>query len=90
MEAMPALRSFTYPGEAVERPVVFIPVFPGSNCDYDTAKAFRRAGAQRGVLQPDGGGYFRLDPPDEGGDRCVPYLRALRRLLGGRRAGRQR
>lgn len=46
MEAMPALRSFTYPGEAVERPVVFIPVFPGSNCDYDTAKAFRRAGAE--------------------------------------------
>ena len=43
---MPALRSFTYPGEAVERPVVFIPVFPGSNCDYDTAKAFRRAGAE--------------------------------------------
>ena len=24
---------------------VFIPVFPGTNCDYDTAKAFRRAGA---------------------------------------------
>ena len=46
MEAMPALRSFTYLGEAVERPVVFIPVFPGSNCDYDTAKAFRRAGAE--------------------------------------------
>ena len=46
MEAMPAPRSFTYPGEAVERPEVFIPVFPGSNCDYDTAKAFRRAGAE--------------------------------------------
>ncbi len=43
---MPAPRSFTYPGEAVERPEVFIPVFPGSNCDYDTAKAFRRAGAE--------------------------------------------
>ena len=26
--------------------MVFIPVFPGSNCDYDTAKAFRRAGAE--------------------------------------------
>jgi phosphoribosylformylglycinamidine synthase len=24
---------------------VYIPVFPGTNCDYDTAKAFRRAGA---------------------------------------------
>ncbi|MCQ2279651.1 MAG: phosphoribosylformylglycinamidine synthase [Bacteroidales bacterium] len=27
-------------------PVVCLPVFPGSNCDYDTAKAFRTAGAQ--------------------------------------------
>ncbi|MBQ0025575.1 MAG: phosphoribosylformylglycinamidine synthase [Bacteroidales bacterium] len=35
-----------YKGEPVETPVVYIPVFPGSNCDYDTAKAFRTAGAQ--------------------------------------------
>ena len=35
-----------YKGEAVENPLVFIPVFPGTNCDYDTAKAFRKAGAQ--------------------------------------------
>ena len=27
-------------------PLVYIPVFPGTNCDYDTAKAFRRAGAE--------------------------------------------
>ncbi len=27
------------------RPHVFIPVFPGTNCEYDSAKAFRRAGA---------------------------------------------
>ncbi len=27
-------------------PVVCLPVFPGSNCDYDTAKAFRVAGAK--------------------------------------------
>ncbi|MBR5190162.1 MAG: phosphoribosylformylglycinamidine synthase subunit PurQ, partial [Paludibacteraceae bacterium] len=37
---------FEYPGEAVERPVVYIPVFPGTNCDYDMAKAFRTAGAE--------------------------------------------
>ena len=36
----------TYKGEAVETPVVYIPVFPGTNCDYDTAKAFRKAGAE--------------------------------------------
>ena len=34
-----------YPGEAVEHPVVFLPVFPGTNCDYDMAAAFEREGA---------------------------------------------
>ena len=29
----------------VARPRVFIPVFPGTNCEYDTQKAFERAGA---------------------------------------------
>lgn len=27
------------------KPTVFIPVFPGTNCEYDSAKAFERAGA---------------------------------------------
>lgn len=30
----------------VARPTVFIPVFPGTNCEYDSAKAFERAGAR--------------------------------------------
>ena len=30
----------------VAKPRVFIPVFPGSNCEYDTARAFREAGAE--------------------------------------------
>ncbi len=29
----------------VAKPVVFIPVFPGTNCEYDSARAFERAGA---------------------------------------------
>ena len=29
-----------------KKPLVYIPVFPGTNCDYDTAKAFRKAGAE--------------------------------------------
>ncbi len=29
----------------IGRPTVFIPVFPGTNCEYDSAKAFERAGA---------------------------------------------
>ncbi len=28
------------------KPVVFIPVFPGTNCEYDSAVAFERAGAE--------------------------------------------
>ena len=35
-----------YPGKAIEAPLVILPVFPGTNCDYDTAAAFRRAGAR--------------------------------------------
>lgn len=46
MTSEPAPRNFTYPGEAVEHPLVYIPVFPGTNCDYDTAKAFRKAEAR--------------------------------------------
>ncbi len=42
----PAPRKFKYPGAPVEHPLVYIPVFPGTNCDYDTAKAFRTAGAE--------------------------------------------
>ena len=30
----------------VAKPTVFIPVFPGTNCEYDSTKAFERAGAQ--------------------------------------------
>ncbi len=30
----------------VARPTVFIPVFPGTNCEYDSAMAFERAGAK--------------------------------------------
>ena len=30
----------------VARPRVFIPVFPGTNCEYDSTRAFERAGAQ--------------------------------------------
>ncbi|MCM1065335.1 MAG: phosphoribosylformylglycinamidine synthase [Eubacterium sp.] len=29
----------------VARPTVFIPIFPGTNCEYDSAKAFERTGA---------------------------------------------
>ena len=34
-----------YSGETFARPRVIIPVFPGNNCEYDTARAFTAAGA---------------------------------------------
>ena len=35
---------------SVAVPKVFIPVFPGTNCEYDTARAFERAGAEAETL----------------------------------------
>lgn len=34
----------------VAKPRVFIPVFPGTNCEYDSAKAWRRAGAEPNIF----------------------------------------
>ena len=38
------------PATHVARPRVVIPVFPGTNCEYDTAHAFERAGAVADVF----------------------------------------
>ena len=46
MQCMPRPVRFEYPGPAKGHPVAYLPSFPGTNCDYDTAKAFRRAGAE--------------------------------------------
>ena len=35
-----------YSGAKIARPRVVIPVFPGNNCEYDSARAFRAAGAE--------------------------------------------
>ncbi len=34
-----------YKGEAKEHPTVYLPVFPGTNCDYDMTASFEREGA---------------------------------------------
>ena len=34
----------------IAKPRVLIPVFPGTNCEYDTAKAFENAGAQADIF----------------------------------------
>ena len=38
------------PAIGIAKPRVIIPVFPGTNCEYDTARAFARAGADPKIL----------------------------------------
>ncbi len=38
------------PAIKAAKPRVFIPVFPGTNCEYDTARAFEKAGAETEIL----------------------------------------
>ena len=42
-------RSTKRPAVKVAKPRVLIPVFPGTNCEYDTQRAFERAGAKADV-----------------------------------------
>jgi len=51
------VKSFSYekrlnlaPAVRTARPRVLIPVFPGTNCEYDTARAFEKAGAELTIL----------------------------------------
>jgi phosphoribosylformylglycinamidine synthase len=54
----PEIDSFSHPVTPVRtsiiskvaRPKVIIPVFPGNNCEYDTARAFQLAGAETETL----------------------------------------
>ncbi|MBR4849801.1 MAG: phosphoribosylformylglycinamidine synthase subunit PurQ, partial [Alistipes sp.] len=48
-----------YNGEKVEKVQVYLPVFPGTNCDYDTARAFEREGAETHI------GVFRNLTPED-------------------------
>lgn len=43
-------RSMCAPAIKTARPRVIIPVFPGTNCEYDTKRAFEQAGAQADIL----------------------------------------
>ena len=38
------------PAIHVAKPKVFIPAFPGTNCEYDSARAFEKAGAEADIL----------------------------------------
>ncbi|MBR5322415.1 MAG: phosphoribosylformylglycinamidine synthase [Clostridia bacterium] len=43
-------RNIARPAVKVAKPRVIIPVFPGTNCEYDTARAFERAGAKAEIF----------------------------------------
>ncbi|NMN00027.1 phosphoribosylformylglycinamidine synthase [Bifidobacterium sp. DSM 109958] len=45
-----AAKKTVYVGAPVAKPHVVIPVFPGNNCEYDSAAAFERAGADVSTL----------------------------------------
>jgi len=44
------IRNTSRPKVSYAKPRIFIPVFPGTNCEYDTAKAFERAGGKPEVF----------------------------------------
>ena len=52
VQALPLFhnRNAAAPAIKAAKPRVFIPVFPGTNCEYDSARAFERAGAIPDVL----------------------------------------
>ena len=43
-------KTITVASEKFAKPRIFIPVFPGTNCEYDTARAFERAGGAADVF----------------------------------------
>lgn len=55
----------------VAKPKVFIPVFPGTNCEYDSARAFMRAGAEVETL------VFRNQNANQIGESVEAFARAI-------------
>ena len=60
------------PKIGVAKPKVIIPVFPGTNCEYDTAKAFARAGADPQIL------VVRNLTPNNVTESCEALVKAIR------------
>ncbi len=57
----------------VARPHVFIPAFPGTNCEYDSARAFHRAGAESEII------VFRNQNAQQIRESVQAYTEAIRR-----------
>ncbi|MBQ9587916.1 MAG: phosphoribosylformylglycinamidine synthase [Bacteroidales bacterium] len=68
------------------KPRVFIPAFPGTNCEYDSARAFNRAGAESEII------VFRNQNGGQIRESVEAYVKAINRsqivmLPGGFSAG---
>mgnify|MGYP002228453372 CR=1 FL=1 len=90
MTAAPATGCVAYPGDAVEHPRVYIPVFPRHELRLRHRQGVPhggRRGLHERALQPRGRRHPAFDRRDEGAHPPGAYLRAERRFLGGRRAG---
>ncbi|MGI6031253.1 MAG: phosphoribosylformylglycinamidine synthase [Eubacteriales bacterium] len=59
------------PSIHVARPRVFIPVFPGTNCEYDTARRFEEAGAVTDIC------VFRNVKPEYIGESIDAFVKGL-------------
>lgn len=57
----------------VAKPRVFIPAFPGTNCEYDSARAFNRAGAESEII------VFRNQNGQQIRESVDTYVEAIRR-----------
>ncbi|MBR3958508.1 MAG: phosphoribosylformylglycinamidine synthase [Bacteroidales bacterium] len=57
----------------VAKPHVFIPAFPGTNCEYDSARAFNRAGAESEII------VFRNQNGQQIRESVDAYIDAIRR-----------
>ena len=73
----------------IAKPNVFIPVFPGTNCEYDSAKVFEIAGAKTQTL------VFKNRTESDITESVEAFCRAVAdaqiiMFPGGRRAGRKR
>ena len=55
----------------VAKPHVFIPAFPGTNCEYDSARAFNRAGAESEII------VFRNQNGQQIRESVNAYVRAI-------------
>jgi phosphoribosylformylglycinamidine synthase len=67
------LSTFNIQHSASPKPHVFIPAFPGTNCEYDSARAFNRAGAESHII------VFRNQNGQQIRQSVDAYVDAIRR-----------